>query len=108
MLKKWGMDADEVLDEAMLNTYCMAQPRIYLSPFECINPPFERGAFMSFNSPITSLDKWSIPTVTTTKLTNGAIAIALSPVFTTAEITKPSAMDASTVNHTVRSISGEK
>lgn len=75
MLKKWGMDADEVLDEAMLNTYCMAQPRIYLSPFECINPPFERGAFMSFNSPITALDKWSIPTVTTTKLTNGAIAM---------------------------------
>lgn len=75
ILKKWGMDADEVLDEAMLNTYCMAQPRIYLSPFECINPPFERGAFMSFNSPITALDKWSIPTVTTTKLTNGAIAM---------------------------------
>ena len=75
MLKKWGMDADELLDEAMLNTYCMAQPRIYLSPFECINPPFERGAFMSFNSPITALDKWSIPTVTTTKLTNGAIAM---------------------------------
>ncbi len=75
MLKKWGMDADEVLDEAMLNTYCMAQPRIYLSPFECINPPFERGAFMSFNSLITALDKWSIPTVTTTKLTNGAIAM---------------------------------
>lgn len=75
MLKKWGMDADEVLDAALLNTYCMAQPRIYLSPFECINPPFERGAFMSFNSPITALDKWSIPTVTTTKLTNGAIAM---------------------------------
>ena len=65
----------EVLDAALLNTYCMAQPRMYLSPFECINPPFERGAFMSFNSPITSLDKWSIPTVTTTKLTNGAIAM---------------------------------
>ena len=75
MLKKWGMDAEEILDAALLNTYCMAQPRMYLSPFECINPPFERGAFMSFNSPITSLDKWSIPTVTTTKLTNGAIAM---------------------------------
>lgn len=74
-LEKWGMKAEEVLDAALLNTYCMAQPRMYLSPFECVRPPFERGAFMSLNSPVTSLDKWAIPTVTTTKLTNGAIAM---------------------------------
>lgn len=75
MLEKWNRNRDTVMDEALVNTYSMAQPRMYMSPFECIRPPFERGAFMSFNSPIRSLDRMDMPTVTTTKMTNGAIAM---------------------------------
>lgn len=74
-MQEWGLDEDEVWENAMGNTYIMAPPRIYLNAMELVNPPYHRGAFMALNSDITSLSPLTVPTVTTTAQINGAIAM---------------------------------
>ena len=74
-IQAWGIDEEEVWENAMSNTYIMAPPRIYLKPMDLLNPPYHRGAFMALNSDITSLSPLEVPTVTTTAQINGAIAM---------------------------------
>lgn len=74
-MQAWGIDEEEVWENAMSNTYIMAPPRIYLNPMDLVNPPYHRGAFMALNSDITSLSPLEVPTVTTTAQINGAIAM---------------------------------
>lgn len=74
-MQAWGIDEEEVWENAMSNTYIMAPPRIYLKPMDLLNPPYHRGAFMALNSDITSLSPLAVPTVTTTAQINGAIAM---------------------------------
>ena len=74
-MQVWGIDEEEVWENAMSNTYIMAPPRIYLNPMDLDNPPYHRGAFMALNSDITSLSPLAVPTVTTTAQINGAIAM---------------------------------
>lgn len=74
-VQAWGIDEEEVWENAMSNTYIMAPPRIYLKPMDLVNPPYHRGAFMALNSDITSLSPLTVPTVTTTAQINGAIAM---------------------------------
>ena len=74
-MQAWGIDEEEVWENAMSNTYIMAPPRIYLNPMDLDNPPYHRGAFMALNSDITSLSPLAVPTVTTTAQINGAIAM---------------------------------
>ena len=74
-MQVWGIDEEEVWENAMSNTYIMAPPRIYLKPMDLLNPPYHRGAFMALNSDITSLSPLAVPTVTTTAQINGAIAM---------------------------------
>ena len=74
-MQAWGIDEEEVWENAMSNTYIMAPPRIYLKPMDLVNPPYHRGAFMALNSDITSLSPLAVPTVTTTAQINGAIAM---------------------------------
>ena len=74
-MQAWGIDEEEVWENAMSNTYIMAPPRIYLNPMDIVNPPYHRGAFMALNSDITSLAPNAVPTVTTTAQINGAIAM---------------------------------
>lgn len=73
--QKWGKDFEEVWEAALTNTYVLAPPRMYLTPAECTDPPYERGAFMALGSKIKSFGKLQTPTVTTTKQVNGAIAV---------------------------------
>lgn len=75
LMQAWGIDEEEVWENAMSNTYIMAPPRMYLNPMELDNPPYCRGAFMALNSSITSLSPLAVPIVTTTVQINGAIAM---------------------------------
>lgn len=74
-MQEWGIEEEEVWENAMGNTYMMAPPRMYLNPMDLVNPPYHRGAFMALNSDITSLSPLAVPTVTTTAQINGAIAM---------------------------------
>lgn len=74
-MQAWGIEEEEVWENAMGNTYLMAPPRMYLNPMDTLNPPYHRGAFMALNSDITSLPPLAVPTVTTTTQINGAIAM---------------------------------
>ena len=80
-MQAWGIAEEEVWENAMINTYIMAPPRIYLNPMDIVNPPYHRGAFMALNSDITSLPPLTVPTVTTTAQINGAIAMFYTGVM---------------------------
>lgn len=71
----WGLPQEQVLESAMLNTNIMAPPRIYFKPTECYHAPYERGVFMSVGSGVDHIGRLAVPTITTTKQTNGAIAL---------------------------------
>ncbi len=74
-MQAWGIEEEEVWENALINTYIMAPPRMYLNPMDLANPPYHKGAFMALNSDIASLPPLSVPTVTTTAQINGAIAM---------------------------------
>lgn len=74
-MQAWGISEEEVWENALINTYIMAPPRMYLKPMDLLNPPYHKGAFMALNSDITSLSPLAVPTVTTTSQINGAIAM---------------------------------
>ena len=71
----WKLPRKRVWEDAMLNTYVAAPPRLYLDPVDCIHAPYEKGEFMSENSAIQKLDPERAPLLTTTRKLNGAIAI---------------------------------
>lgn len=74
-LQEWGIEEEKVWDDALINTYIMAPPRMYLNPMDIVDPPYHRGAFMALNSNMTSLSPFAVPIVTTTAQINGAIAM---------------------------------
>ena len=71
----WNKDLQEVWDAALVNTYMTAPPRMYMDYKDAINPPYQRGAFMAMNSDMSKISMFQIPTITTTKQRNGAIAM---------------------------------
>ncbi|MDO4325900.1 MAG: DUF5688 family protein [bacterium] len=75
VFEEWGQNFDTVWENAMLNTYSMAQPRMYMTPHETTNPPYSKGAFMALGSSMQKIWHSQVPTVTTTRQTNGAIAM---------------------------------
>lgn len=75
VLQYWDTGESQVWEEALLNTYVLAPPRMYINPLDAANPPYERGAFMAIGSELNKILPMQIPTVTTTKQTNGAIAL---------------------------------
>lgn len=72
---KWGVSEDQIFEEALMNTYVLAPPRMYLNPMDTLNPPYAKGAFMAVGSGMDKILPMQIPTVTTIKQTNGAIAM---------------------------------
>lgn len=72
---EWNISEDEAFDAALANTYLMAPPRMYLNPMDTYHPPYQKGAFMALGSDMKKLSNRDIPLLTTTKQTNGAIAI---------------------------------
>ena len=75
IFEKWNKTIDEVWEAALTNTYVLAPPRMYMSPFDRIAPAYEKGAFMALGSKMKSFGKTSVPSVTTIKQVNGAIAM---------------------------------
>lgn len=73
--KEWNIDKENIILAAMLNTYAFAMPRLYTNILNIENTPDCESAFMSSESTLNSLDASSIPLVTTTRKTNGAIAL---------------------------------
>lgn len=72
---KWGIDYDQLFEEALMNTYVLAPPRMYMEPMDARNPPYSKGAFMALGSSMKKIRPLQVPTITTTKQTNGAIAM---------------------------------
>lgn len=75
IFETWGKSLDEVWDDAFLNTQVNALPRLYVNPLDTYKPPYQKGAFMAFNSDIKTLGRTTIPCITSTKQTNGAIVL---------------------------------
>ncbi len=75
ILLSWGIDEDTIFNEALINTYTQAQPRLYTNLWDTIKTPVTKGAFMSMNSEVDPIEKFQVPLVTTTKKMNGAIAM---------------------------------
>lgn len=75
VFESWEKDFDEVWNEALINTNIYALPRMYMNPMESYKPPFSLGAFMALDSKIKKLSPKQVPTITTTKQINGAVAM---------------------------------
>lgn len=80
-LKEWGLDENEVFDAALLNTYFISPPRIYLLEKLILDPDgYEGECFMDLNHDF-CIRKDSVETcLSTTRRTNGAVAIFLPGV----------------------------
>lgn len=74
-LEDWKEDEDKVWEDALLNTYVLAPPRMYMTPMESDKPSYTKGAFMAIGSKINRILPLQVPIVTTTRQTNGAIAL---------------------------------
>lgn len=73
---QWGMDEEELYANTIRNTYFLAPPRIFLSPFEIEGASYGKGIFMGDSeNRVKKLDRRIAPILTTTRRTNGAIAI---------------------------------
>lgn len=75
MCDTWGQDREEIFRTALINTNVLAPPRLYIGPLDCIDPPYERGAFMALNYRKPQIGNRQIPLITTTRQRNGAIAM---------------------------------
>lgn len=71
----WNQDYDQIWEDALMNTYVMAPPRMYFNPMDTYHPAYSKGAFMAVGSGMKKILPMQIPTVTTTKQINGAIAM---------------------------------
>lgn len=75
LLESWNKELEEVWEVALLNSNIMAPPRMYMNIGELTHCNYNMGAFMSLNSPISHIEKFQTPLVTTTRQINGAIAL---------------------------------
>ena len=73
--KAWEKELSRVWEQALLNTNVLAPPRMYLTQEEADQHQYTTGAFMALNSPVRQFERSFAPVVTTTRVTNGAIAM---------------------------------
>lgn len=71
----WSSVNDRIWEDALMNTYVLAPPRMYVNPMDAVDPPYEKGAFMAIGGKPDKIYPLQVPTLTTTKQTNGAIAM---------------------------------
>lgn len=74
VFEQWGKELDEVWNLALHNTNVMAPPRMYMNLLECLKADPDKGIFMERKEKI-ELEHMDVPTVTTTRQMNGAIAM---------------------------------
>ncbi len=75
VFEEWKLSFDTVWENALLNTNVIAPPRMYTTLAECYHPSYTQGAFMALGSKPVDISGFMPPTITTTKQTNGAIAL---------------------------------
>ena len=80
MLEQWGKECDEVFQEAILNTYFMSPPRIYRWEQMIFNPEYEGESFMNLGDKCELKKDAMGNCLSTTKKTNGAVAVFLPGV----------------------------
>ena len=80
MLEQWGKECDEVFKEAILNTYFMSPPRIYRWEQMIFNPEYEGESFMNLGDKCELKKDAMGNCLSTTKKTNGAVAVFLPGV----------------------------
>lgn len=80
MVKKWGKNENDIFNEAIKNTYYLTPPRIYKWEGVLCDESYAGESFMN-DEDICDLDKsFSGNTLSTTRKTNGAIAVFLPGV----------------------------
>lgn len=80
MVKKWGKNENDIFNEAIKNTYYLTPPRIYKWEGVLCDESYAGEIFMN-DEDICDLDKsFSGNTLSTTRKTNGAIAVFLPGV----------------------------
>lgn len=80
MVKKWDKNEDDIFNEAIKNTYYLTPPRIYKWEGILCDESYAGESFMN-DEDICDLDKsFSGNTLSTTRKTNGAIAVFLPGV----------------------------
>lgn len=80
MVKKWGKNDNDIFNEAIKNTYYLTPPRIYKWEGVLCDESYTGEIFMN-DEDICDLDKsFSGNTLSTTRKTNGAIAVFLPGV----------------------------
>lgn len=79
-LKEWGLDEATVFEAALLNTCFISPPRIYLWEKLLHNPDYEGESFISLNSDFCVKKDNVGNCLSTTRRTNGAVAIFLPGV----------------------------
>ena len=72
---KWSSSSGKIWEDALMNTYVLAPPRMYMNPMDTVHPPYTKGAFMAIGGKPDKIYPLQVPTLTTTKQTNGAIAM---------------------------------
>ena len=71
----WQKSKEEVMQEALSNTFRNNVPRILRRVEDCLNPAYLGEAFMNAEQEVRFLERNSVPVVTTTKKLNGAMAM---------------------------------
>ena len=80
IVKKWNRDCDTVIKEALVNTYLMSPPRIYRWEQMIFNPEYEGESFMNLGDKCELKKDAMGNCLSTTKKTNGAVAVFLPGV----------------------------
>ena len=79
-LNEWGLSAETVFDTALLNTYFISPPRIYLWEEMLSNPDYSGECFMDLNNDF-QIDNYEVGNcLSTVRKTNGGVAIFLPGV----------------------------
>lgn len=74
LLGEWNVAEEELWNTAMINSYMIAPPRMFLNPLDSYKPAYSDGAFMALGDK-TTISPTQVPLVTTTMQLNGAIAM---------------------------------
>lgn len=80
MLEEWEEDREEVFDKALLNTYFFSPPRIYYWEKLIFHPSYDGENFMNILSDYPIRKDQLGNCLSTTKRTNGAVAVFLPGV----------------------------
>lgn len=79
-LNEWGLSTETVFDTALLNTYFISPPRIYLWEEMLSNPDYSGECFMDLNNDF-QIDNYEVGNcLSTVRKTNGGVAIFLPGV----------------------------